>query len=164
VMRPIPRIHLIEAIIGFVDGVGAQNSAVLRDVGVFVEQPCEAVASADLEVVLGVWVGKRPQRRGLAEGAVRTVVVEVSLVFGEHRVRVPLVDDEDPVQQLAAEAADEPFGDGVGPRRPNRRQHDLHAGRGEHRVEDLAELVIVVPEEEPERLAGVLEIHDQVTG
>jgi hypothetical protein len=24
--------------------------------------------------------------------------------------------------------------------------------------------VIVVPEEEPERLAGVLEIHDQVTG
>ena len=31
-------------------------------------------------------------------------------------------------------------------------------------VEDPAELVIVVPEEEPERLAGALKIHEQITG
>jgi hypothetical protein len=40
----------------------------------------------------------------VAKGAVRTVVVEVSFVFGQHRGRVPLVDDEDPVQQLTVEA------------------------------------------------------------
>ena len=36
---------------------GAQNWAVLRDLGVFAEQPLEAVASADPEVVPGMRVG-----------------------------------------------------------------------------------------------------------
>jgi hypothetical protein len=89
----------------------------------------------------------------------RAMVVEVPFVFGQHRGRVPLVDDQDPVQQLAAQAANEPFGDGVGPRRPNGRQHDPHAGRGEHSVENAAELAVVVAQQEPERLVGVLEIH-----
>jgi hypothetical protein len=64
----------------------------------------------------------------------------VPFVLGQHRGGVPLVDDEDPVQQFAAQAADEPFGDLVRARRPDRRGDDLHAGRGEHGVEDAAEL------------------------
>ena len=58
------------------------------------------------EVLSRVRVGKRPQWCGLAEGAVRTVLVEVPLVLSEDGDRVALVDDEDPVQQLAAQAAD----------------------------------------------------------
>jgi hypothetical protein len=39
--------------------------------------------------------------------------VDVPLVGGQHRGRVALVDDEDPVQQLAAQAAHEPFARGA---------------------------------------------------
>jgi hypothetical protein len=45
----------------------------------------------------------------LAEGAVRAVLVDVPLVLSEDGDRVAVVDDEDPVEQLAAQAADEPF-------------------------------------------------------
>jgi hypothetical protein len=62
-----------------------------------VEQPADAVASADPVVLPRVRVGKRPQWCGLAEGAVRAVLVEVAFVFGQHRGRVSLVDDENPV-------------------------------------------------------------------
>jgi hypothetical protein len=95
----------------------------------------------------------------LAEGTVRTMFVEVPFVVGQHRGRMPLVDDQDPVQQLAAQAADEPFGDRVRARRPDRGQHDLHTRSREHSVEDAAELAVVVAHQEPERLAGVLQIH-----
>src|SRR5829696_1998308 len=88
--------------------------------------------------------------------------VEVLLVLGQHGGCVMLVDDEDPVQQLAAQAADEPFGDGVRPRRPDWCGHDLDAGGIEHGVDDLAELAVVIAEEEPERLAGVVQVHQQI--
>ena len=76
--------------------------------------------------------------------------VEVLLVLGQHGGCVMLVDDEDPVQQLAAQAADEPFGDGVRARRLDRRRDDLYAGGSNDGVEDAAELAVVVAEEEPE--------------
>ena len=136
----------------------------LCDLGVFVEEAAEPVTAGDLDVSAGMWVRERPQRCGLAEGAVRTVLVEVPLVFGQDRERVTLVEDEDPVQQLAPEAAHEALGDGVRPRRPYRRGQDLHAGGGEDGVEDPAELAVVVADEEPERLAGVFEVHQQVAG
>ena len=119
--------------------LGAHNCVALRDVRVFVEQAAEAVTSVDMDVSARARLGKWLQRCGLAEGTVRAMVVEVAFVLGQHRGRVPLIDDQDPVQQLAAQAADEPFGDRVRARRPNRRQHDLHAGGGEHGVEDMAE-------------------------
>ena len=65
-----------------VQPVGARNSAVLRGLRVLGEQPAEAVSSADPEVLAGVPAGKRPQWCGSAEGAVRTVLVEVPFVFG----------------------------------------------------------------------------------
>lgn len=113
---------------------------------------------------LGCGSGKRPQRRGLAEGTVWTVLVEVLLVFGQHGDGVTSVEDEDPVQQLAPEASHEALGNGVRPRRPDRRDQDLHAGRGEHGVEDTAELAVVIPDEEPERPAGIIEVHHKVAG
>jgi hypothetical protein len=50
----------------------------------------------------------------------RPVIVVVVLVLTKHGCSMPLVDDQDAVEQFAAEAADEAFGDRVGPRRPDR--------------------------------------------
>ena len=75
--------------------MGAHNSAPLCDLGVFVEEAAEAVASADPDVWARAWVGKWPQRCCLGEGAVRAMFVEVPFVLGRHRGGVPPVDDED---------------------------------------------------------------------
>jgi hypothetical protein len=53
----------------------------------------------------------------LLEGAVRAVVVKVRHVLGQHCREMPVVEDQDPVQQFTADGADPSFGDGVGPRR-----------------------------------------------
>jgi hypothetical protein len=50
----------------------------------------------------------------------RPVIVVMVLVLTKHGCGMPLVDDEDAVEQFAAEAADEAFGDRVGPRCPYR--------------------------------------------
>jgi putative transposase len=120
--------------------VGAQNSVWLSGLRVLVKEAAEPVAAGNPDVLARTWVGKRPLWRCLAEGTVRTVLVEVPLVFGHDRDRVTPVEDEDPVQQLPPQAAHEPFGDGVRLGRPYRRGHDLHAGRGDDSVEDPAEL------------------------
>ena len=44
-------------------------------------------------------------------------VVVVVLVLGQHHCGVSLVDDQGAVEEFAADAADEAFGDRVGPRR-----------------------------------------------
>ena len=44
------------------------------------------------------------------------MTVVVVLVLAEHGGGVPLVDDQDAVEELAAEGADEAFGDGGHPR------------------------------------------------
>jgi hypothetical protein len=54
----------------------------------------------------------------LAERAVWPVAVVVLGVLGQHGCGMPLVGDEDSVEEFAADAADETFGDRVGPRRP----------------------------------------------
>jgi hypothetical protein len=53
----------------------------------------------------------------LAEGAVRPGCVVVPQVSGHHLVQVVLVDDQQPVEELAAQGADESFADCVGRRR-----------------------------------------------
>ncbi len=86
---------------------------------VLVEQAAEQVASANLG-----WrrprSGKR-DRRGLRspepEAAVWSVGVVVADVRAEHPFELSAVDDQDPVQALAAQAADPAFADRVGPRR-----------------------------------------------
>jgi hypothetical protein len=68
------------------------------------------------------------------------VVVVVLGVPGQHGCGVPLVGDEDAAEEFAADAADEAFGDRVGPRRPNRCSDDADVDCGEHRVEHGGEL------------------------
>ena len=50
----------------------------------------------------------------MAECAVRPVVVVMVLVLAKHGCGVPQVNDEDPVEEFASDAADEAFGDRVG--------------------------------------------------
>ena len=76
----------------------------------------------------------------------------------EHGRGVLLVDDQDPVEEFAADGADEAFGDGVGLRCPHRCLDDADVDGGEHGVEGGGELGVAVPEEEPEPLSGVVEV------
>jgi hypothetical protein len=47
---------------------------------------------------------------------------------------------------------------------PHRCLNDADVERGEHGVEGCGELGVTVPDEKPEAAAGVLEVHEQVTG
>ena len=54
----------------------------------------------------------------MAERAVWPVVVVVLRVLGQHGRGMPLVDGQGAVEEFAANAADEAFGDGIGPVAP----------------------------------------------
>jgi hypothetical protein len=56
-------------------------------------------------------------------------------VLGQHRRKLALVEDQHPVQQLAADGADPSFGDRVRARGPDRGAHDLDGLGGEYGVE-----------------------------
>ena len=56
---------------------------------------------------------ERLERRCLVECSVRPVGVEVRHVLGQYRLKRALVEDQHPIQQLAADGADPSFGDCV---------------------------------------------------
>ena len=86
---------------------------------IFVDQSRNDGFSADRSQVGRVPDGLRFDVRGpLLPGLVRPVAVVMPHVLAEHPGKVAFADDKDPVQQLAPEAADEPFGDGVRPKVP----------------------------------------------
>ena len=62
-------------------------------------------------------VGVGLRRGELAEGTVRPGSVIVPQVCGQHPSQVGLADDQQPVQELPAQGADDPFADGVAPHR-----------------------------------------------
>ena len=70
-------------------------------------QASGAVTPLDPEMVqAGDAVGQRPERRGLAEGAVGPVGVAEVLVLAQDGHQVPLIPDQGPVQQLPPATAD----------------------------------------------------------
>jgi len=136
----------------------------VRDLLMFVEQSAEAVAPSDTFRVARSRLGEWPEGSGLAERPVWPVAVVVLGVRRQHGCGVSLVGDEDAVEELAADGADEAFGNRVGPRRRHRCLDDADVGGGEDGVERGAEPGVAVPDEEPESSAGVLEVHEQVAG
>ena len=100
----------------------------------------------------------------MTERPVRPVIVVMVLVLAKHGCGMPLVGDEDAVEELASDAADEAFGDGVGPRCPHWCLDDADVDGGDHGVEGGGELGVAVPDEEPEAPAGVVEVHEKVAG
>ena len=59
------------------------------------------------------WPGVSLSRCELAEGTVRPGGVVVAQVLGQHPAQMVLIDDQQPVEEFAAQGADDPFADGV---------------------------------------------------
>jgi hypothetical protein len=95
---------------------------------------------------------------------VRPVIVVVVLELAQHDCGVSSVDDQDTVEQFAADGPDEAFGDRVRPWRPHRRLDDSDVDGGEDGVECGRELGVAIADEEPEELVGIVEVHEQVAG
>ena len=76
--------------------------------------------------------------------------------------QVPLVPDQGPVEQLAAASLHPTLHDRVHSRHLNTAEHDLDPGLLEHGVEQVRELAVAVPDQEPHPASAVLQIHDQV--
>jgi hypothetical protein len=88
----------------------------------------------------------------------------VAFELVQHGSGVSLVDDQDPVEEFAADGADEAFGDRVRPRRAHRCLGDLDIDDCEHGVECGSELAVPVADEEPEPPVEVVEVHEHVAG
>jgi hypothetical protein len=108
--------------------------------------------------------GRVVVRRVLVEPLVWPVTVGVVFVLAEYGAGVAFVVDQHPVSALGSDAADEPFGVAVRPRRPRRCLHHVDTFRREHRVEGCGELRIPVADDEPERRDPITQVHDHVAG
>ena len=90
------------------------------------------------------------------------MLVVVADVGREDSFEVPAVDDQEPVEALAADGADPPFDEGVRARRPYRCADRPDALGAEHLVEGGGELAVAVVDQEPDRLRPFDERLDDV--
>jgi hypothetical protein len=90
------------------------------------------------------------------------MLVEMSNVGDKHVLEVAAADDQQPVETLAADAADPALGVGARLRRPHRRLDDADAFGAEDLVELAAELAIAITDQKPRTDALVVELHHQV--
>lgn len=72
------------------------------------------------------------------------MLVEVRQILGQHCRERAAVDDQDPVQQLAAGSCDPAFGNRVRTRCPHRRAQGANTLAGEHGIEHAGELALAV--------------------
>src|SRR5262249_27010914 len=135
----------------------------LRPELVLVDQPAEHVAAASaIEID---HVGERlvvAEWRPLSKRPVRPVLGEMSDVGGRHVLEGAAADDQQPVETLAADAADPALCVGARLRRPHRRLDDADAFGAEDLVELAAELAIAITDQKPRPDALVVELHQQV--
>ena len=86
---------------------------------VLVREPAEDLFPAD--PMLGEVDLRRPgvslSRCELAEGTVRAGCVVMPQVFGQYPAQMVLIDDQQPVEKLPAQGADDPFADSIRSRR-----------------------------------------------
>jgi hypothetical protein len=98
---------------------------------ILVDEGADAVASLDL-----AWVGSRSVEEwtcgsSLPQPAVRPMAVVMAFELAQHGCGVSLVDDQQAVEEFAADGADEAFGDRVGPRCAHRRLDDSDVDGGQ---------------------------------
>ena len=91
------------------------------------------------------------------EGAMRPVRVVVVDKDSEHALEVASVHDQEPVEALGADGADETLGDRIRLRGPHRRLDDLEGFACEHGVEIASELAVAVANQEAKRSRPLLE-------
>ena len=95
-------------------------------------------------------------------GAVWPLTVVVSNVFREHRMQVPLTEDQHAVGEFGSDGADEPFGETVPLRAAWRNSDYLYAHIGKDGVEGCGELASPVANEDPELGHAIAQIHHEV--
>jgi hypothetical protein len=101
--------------------------------------------------------------RELTKGPVRPGGVVVPQVFGQYLVQVALIDDQQPVGDLAAQGADHPLANGIRPRCLRRAEEDPDACGGEYGIEGAGELAGAVPDQEPGASRAPVKVHEEVT-
>ena len=104
------------------------------------------------------------QRRFLLQSLVRTVPVIVPGVSGQYLAEMPLTEDQDVIEALAAKRAHEPLRERVRLRRPDWRPDHPRSVTGEDVVERGGELAVPVTDEEPEPPGPPAELHQEVAG
>jgi hypothetical protein len=109
-----------------------------------------------------MWVNR--YWRALLKSPMRTMGVVVVLVLGQDLDELALVEDQHPVQALAADGADPPLGVGVTLRCTGRATQDCDAGIGEHSIEARGELRVAIADQKPEAVDPVRQHEHKVTG
>jgi hypothetical protein len=113
-------------------------------VPILVEEAAEAVALVDLVDLDWCAMGERACRSSLPQCAVRPVIVVMALGLTKHGCGVASVEDQEAVEEFAADGPDEALGDRVRPRCPHRRFDDPDVDGGEDGVKGGGELVVAV--------------------
>jgi hypothetical protein len=85
-------------------------------------------------------------------------------VLAQYDVEVAGSGDQKVVEALSSQCPDEPFRDRVRPGRSDRGADDPQVGAGEDGVERGGKLAVPVADQEPEPIAAIAEIHQQVAG
>jgi hypothetical protein len=90
-------------------------------------------------------------RRAKRHASVRSLVVVVAHILGEHPLKVAPTPDQHPVQTLLPDCPHPALGERVGIRRLHRCGDDLDAVGGEHVIEGAGELAVPVANQELRR-------------
>jgi hypothetical protein len=126
-----------------------------------VEDAAEAIASSYVEAGYLVRIGdlrwQRVQRACVGDALVWAVSVVELFELAQGVQQVPLIPDQGAVQQLTAAGPHPPFHDRIHSRHLDAAEHDLNARVHEDGVEQLGELPVSVPDQQPRPAAGVLE-------
>src|ERR1017187_3684681 len=94
------------------------------------------------------WPGVSLSRCELAEGTVRPAGVVVQQVFGQHPAQMMLIDDQQPVQELAAQGTYDSLADGVRFGSLRWAGENPDPFRREYGVEGVGELAGAIPDQE----------------
>src|SRR6476469_3961363 len=85
-------------------------------------------------------------------------------VLAQYDVEVAWSGDQQVVEAFPSQGADEPFRDRVRPGRSYRGADDPQVGASEDGVERGGELAVPIADQEPEPIAAIAEVHQQVAG
>ena len=90
-------------------------------------------------------------RRRKVQGSMRPMAVVVINENAHNLLKMRLVEHQDPIETFGANRSYESLRDAVGLWRAKRRTNDLDPIAAEHVVETVSELLIQVPNQEPDR-------------
>jgi hypothetical protein len=102
---------------------------------ILVDEAAEAIASLDLVDLGWCAAGERSRGSSLPQVAVRPMVVVVAFELSWHCYGMTSINDQETIEQFAADRPDEALGDRIRPWCAHRRLDDLDVDSGEDGVE-----------------------------